>query len=392
MSARFLHSPAIRDWPNSVSAALLVALAMNPSASVCYDLVDLGDAPHDSHAETPPGTQTWTSNSVGLLQAAEEGQKEPTYVPLFLHPNSFVANVNRTALQPVFNAFTENLSDSKIQQLINDCFPANDFSQHLFTHLRVFLAGKPFLKVSVTPMGKRRSASKLEPAPSKILDGETTVALKQIELAQRWFAVHFRTVAQIMRASLLFGSRVSHFALNGAFVLNQGAKADGLAFSAFTLSEMKELHAMSDHFEKAKKHLILITKALKAKLDSISRKEWQNYARGLGFKMGDEWSPFLQVQRRLHFITWALNSGPPIFFANHRNEFAEVADLLTQYGGETDGPSTHLLKNLSFLGRAMRDLSLTAEDLEPFEDHCNALVAHEYWIAPNTPFVGGKPE
>eukprot|EP01053_Blabericola_migrator_P002959 Blabericola_migrator_1__2958@NODE_1854_length_3659_cov_16_646158_g1185_i0_p1_GENE_NODE_1854_length_3659_cov_16_646158_g1185_i0NODE_1854_length_3659_cov_16_646158_g1185_i0_p1_ORF_typecomplete_len405_score62_96_NODE_1854_length_3659_cov_16_646158_g1185_i03831597 len=404
MSARFFQCPALitRDGHKAISAALLVALAMNPShptSSVCYDLVDLGDAPHNSHAEAPPATQTWTSNSVGLLQAAEEGQKEPTYVPLFLHPNSFVANVNRTALQTVFNAFTENLSDSKIQQLINNCFPADDFSQHLFTHLRVFLAGKPFLRISQTTPGDARKtwlARKVRPAVIEsggILDGETSVALKQVELAQRWFAAHFRTVCQLMWASLRFRLQLSEIKEDGTFVPKRGVKLNHEVYLALAPTEIRELFSLSKHFGRLETQFAFKTRVLKAKLDSESKREWRNYAKRLGFsKSEDSVVPFLRMRRVIHSVLWMLKFGPPIFFAHHRNEFADLADLLTQYGGKVIGPSSKMLNNLSFLGRAMRDLCLIVKDLEPFREHCEALVAHKFWKAPNTPFVGEEPK
>eukprot|EP01053_Blabericola_migrator_P000629 Blabericola_migrator_1__628@NODE_1156_length_5256_cov_104_579881_g787_i0_p1_GENE_NODE_1156_length_5256_cov_104_579881_g787_i0NODE_1156_length_5256_cov_104_579881_g787_i0_p1_ORF_typecomplete_len411_score65_71PAS_4/PF08448_10/0_041PAS_4/PF08448_10/1_4e04PAS_4/PF08448_10/8_7e03_NODE_1156_length_5256_cov_104_579881_g787_i018923124 len=383
----------LRDKHRALSAALLVALAVNPTAqdvSALHNVVDLGDSRHDAHAEAPK--HKWSSNSVDLLHAREEGQGEPTYVPSFLRPVNPAIIVDRDALERVINAVSEGQKDSDIQNLINRCFPANDFGEHLFSHLRVFLAGKPFLHVS-PPRDRRWLMRKLRRAPSEsveILDAESTVALKHIENAQRWFAVHFRTVAQMMNTSLLFDFHLLRLRRDGTPIPKPGTKLKDSAYHALTVGEIKELYDMSDHFSKVGHELMVQAEALEAKLDSKSKKKWLNYAKRLKFRWWDDLVPPLQVERRLHLITWMLRYGPPKFFAKHRNEFANLADLLTQYNGATNGPSTQLLKNLRFLGRAMRDLCLTTEDLKPLEEHCKRLVAHRYWMAPNRPFLSSN--
>eukprot|EP01053_Blabericola_migrator_P005518 Blabericola_migrator_1__5517@NODE_2814_length_2325_cov_14_237821_g1764_i0_p1_GENE_NODE_2814_length_2325_cov_14_237821_g1764_i0NODE_2814_length_2325_cov_14_237821_g1764_i0_p1_ORF_typecomplete_len391_score54_91_NODE_2814_length_2325_cov_14_237821_g1764_i010282200 len=389
MSARFFQRPNFTkcDEHRALNAALLVALAVNPTApdvSALHNVGDLSDPRHDAHAKAPPPEHKWSSNSVNLLQAREEGQGEPTYVPSFLRPINPAIIVDRVALQKVINALNEDLSDSEIQELINRCFPENDFSEHLFSHLKVFLAGKPFLSV-VSPRDRSRLMRKLGAVSNGSvvnLDAESTVALKQIENAQRWFAVHFRTVAHIMQTSLSFKFQLRGITGDGALRHRLGIKLEDPAYSDLTVVEIKELYDMSRHFQRVARQLITKTDALKAKLDSKSRKEWLEYLKLVDLKWFDEFIPPLRVERRLHLITWMLGFGPPVFFANHRNEIAEVMDLLTQYGGVTNGLSTQLLKNLSFLGRAMRDLCVTPGDLIPFEEHCKTLAAHKHWIAP----------
>eukprot|EP01053_Blabericola_migrator_P007456 Blabericola_migrator_1__7455@NODE_3802_length_1499_cov_7_787709_g2357_i0_p1_GENE_NODE_3802_length_1499_cov_7_787709_g2357_i0NODE_3802_length_1499_cov_7_787709_g2357_i0_p1_ORF_typecomplete_len443_score63_81EFhand_8/PF13833_6/0_59_NODE_3802_length_1499_cov_7_787709_g2357_i0931421 len=393
MSGRFLQSPDLTncDGHRALTAALLVALAVNPSLQT---VSALDDVDHAEVSVNPPREHKWSSNSVDLLYAGEEAQEEPAFVPLFLRPIDSRIIVDRDALQKVFNAVNEGLSDTEIQELINRCFPANDFSQHLFSHLRVFLAGKPFLNVA-PPRDRSWLMRKLRAAPSESvesIDAESIVALRQIESAQRWFAVHFRTVAHIMNTSLLLDYQLMQCKSDGTLIPKPGTDFTNPVYSALTLHEIQEVHGMSDHFKKVALQLVLKTRALKAKLDSESRKEWSKYAKRLGFERGDGLIFLLQVKRRLHSIQWMLKYGPPKFFANHRNEFAELADLLTQYKGATDGPSTQLLKNLRFLGRAMREMSLTAEDLEPFEEHCKALAAHKHWMAPNRPFMFSNPQ
>eukprot|EP01053_Blabericola_migrator_P003104 Blabericola_migrator_1__3103@NODE_1900_length_3590_cov_37_992052_g1216_i0_p2_GENE_NODE_1900_length_3590_cov_37_992052_g1216_i0NODE_1900_length_3590_cov_37_992052_g1216_i0_p2_ORF_typecomplete_len173_score21_05PC_rep/PF01851_22/4_2e02PC_rep/PF01851_22/2_2_NODE_1900_length_3590_cov_37_992052_g1216_i021952713 len=160
-----------------------------------------------------------------------------------------------------------------------------------------------------------------------------------------------------------------------------GAREDPV-YSHFTPVELKELHDMSDHFKRVAGQVIAKTEALEAKLDPRSRKKLLEYMKPLGSKWFTQFTLPSQVGKRLRSIFGMLGVGPPIFFANHRNDFAEVIDLLTQYKGAANGPYTQLLKDLRFLGRAMRDLCVTPEDLIPLEERCKRLAAHKHWIAP----------
>eukprot|EP01053_Blabericola_migrator_P009141 Blabericola_migrator_1__9140@NODE_4890_length_944_cov_4_112885_g3061_i0_p2_GENE_NODE_4890_length_944_cov_4_112885_g3061_i0NODE_4890_length_944_cov_4_112885_g3061_i0_p2_ORF_typecomplete_len107_score13_46DUF507/PF04368_13/0_0065_NODE_4890_length_944_cov_4_112885_g3061_i063383 len=105
---------------------------------------------------------------------------------------------------------------------------------------------------------------------------------------------------------------------------------------------------MSDHFKTVAEQLIAKSVASEAKLDSKSREVLSKYSKSLDHKWVDELIPPLQVKRKLHSIQWMLGFGPPIFFANHRNDFAEMIDLLTEYRGATDGLSTEQLENARF--------------------------------------------
>eukprot|EP01053_Blabericola_migrator_P000906 Blabericola_migrator_1__905@NODE_1223_length_5062_cov_15_623223_g830_i0_p2_GENE_NODE_1223_length_5062_cov_15_623223_g830_i0NODE_1223_length_5062_cov_15_623223_g830_i0_p2_ORF_typecomplete_len391_score55_04CODH_A_N/PF18537_1/0_34_NODE_1223_length_5062_cov_15_623223_g830_i038204992 len=389
MSARFLQSPDSTncDTHRALNAALLVALAVNPPIR---DFSALHDDPrHDARAEAPPHRrQCSAGNSVGLLHAREEYQGESTFVPSvlgFVNPDLIV---DRDAVHKIMNALSEGLSDSEIQKLIDRCFPANDFREHLISHLRVFLAGKPFLSV-VTPRDRSWLMRKLKGTPSEsveILDVESTVALKHIENAQRWFGAHFRTIAHIMHTSLGFDFQLQGIRRDGTFIRKPDTTLErNPVYFALTAAEIKELYDMSGHFKKAARQLVAKTDALEAKLDSKSRKMLSEYLKSLNVKWVDELIPPLRVKRRLYSIQWMLGFGPPIFFANHRNEFAEVMDLLTQYRGITNGLSTQLLKNLRFLGKAMRDFCAHPGDLKPLEEHCKILVAHKHWLATNEP-------
>eukprot|EP01053_Blabericola_migrator_P005261 Blabericola_migrator_1__5260@NODE_2701_length_2443_cov_21_801347_g1689_i0_p1_GENE_NODE_2701_length_2443_cov_21_801347_g1689_i0NODE_2701_length_2443_cov_21_801347_g1689_i0_p1_ORF_typecomplete_len111_score2_85_NODE_2701_length_2443_cov_21_801347_g1689_i012171549 len=79
------------------------------------------------------------------------------------------------------------------------------------------------------------------------------------------------------------------------------------------------------------------------------------------------------LRRKLRLIKWILSCVPPIFFANHRHELAEFTDLLTQYSGATNGPSTQLLRNLRLLG----DERLVS-DRRRFRDPLRSIVRHSW--------------
>eukprot|EP01053_Blabericola_migrator_P000907 Blabericola_migrator_1__906@NODE_1223_length_5062_cov_15_623223_g830_i0_p1_GENE_NODE_1223_length_5062_cov_15_623223_g830_i0NODE_1223_length_5062_cov_15_623223_g830_i0_p1_ORF_typecomplete_len436_score65_90Glycos_transf_2/PF00535_26/0_026AadA_C/PF18280_1/1_5AadA_C/PF18280_1/2_8e02_NODE_1223_length_5062_cov_15_623223_g830_i02391546 len=388
MSARFFQGPDLinHDKQRALNAAMLVVLAVNPSIQNSSALhLNSG---HDAHVEAPSRRRQWSAaNSVGLLYAKEEGQGEPRYVPSILRLVDPDLIVDRDALQKVLTAVNESPSDLDLQELINKCFPTNDFSKHLFSHLKVFLAGKPFLPVG-PPRDRSWLMRKLKAAPTEsveILDAESSVALKHIENAQRWFAVHFRTAAHIMYTSLAVDFYLWGIRRDGTLMRKPGTPSENPVYSGLTVVEIKESLKMSGHFKRVAGQLIAKTKILKAKLDPKSRRELSKYSKTLDFIFFDGLIGPFQLRKRLHSIQWMLGFGPPIFFANHRNEFAEVMDLLTQYSGATNGLSTQLLKNLSFLGRAMRDLSADPADLIPLEEHWKTLVAHKHWIAPYEP-------
>eukprot|EP01053_Blabericola_migrator_P008205 Blabericola_migrator_1__8204@NODE_4244_length_1262_cov_12_911297_g2624_i0_p1_GENE_NODE_4244_length_1262_cov_12_911297_g2624_i0NODE_4244_length_1262_cov_12_911297_g2624_i0_p1_ORF_typecomplete_len395_score37_83DNA_ligase_IV/PF11411_8/0_25_NODE_4244_length_1262_cov_12_911297_g2624_i0481232 len=394
MSARFLASlkPTHGVGHKAVNAALLVALAINQSPST----VNRESVYRRDCIEPPPGCSNrpapiCCSNSAELLQAVERSHGIATYVPLFLHPDSFIDDLDSDALQEVMDAISKGRSNLDVQWLIHNRFPASNFSQHLFTRIRIFLAGKPFLEPSLSsPMsaGKKWLMRKLCGfSPVETRDGEAIVAIKHLELAQRWFGTHFRTVGQIVQASLLFGLQVTGFTDDGSPVVLPDVRTERYPYREFTNDEIRELYALSSHFTHVREDFITKVRALKAELDLRTRKEWSAYAKRTGLTGWGMVNNFCRMQRSLYAATWMLAFAPPDFFANHRNQFAELADLLTSVGGEINGPSTQMLRNLSLLGRAMRDLRLTHEDLSPFKEHCHAVAAHKHFSAPNTPFL-----
>eukprot|EP01053_Blabericola_migrator_P005700 Blabericola_migrator_1__5699@NODE_2893_length_2230_cov_23_706889_g1815_i0_p1_GENE_NODE_2893_length_2230_cov_23_706889_g1815_i0NODE_2893_length_2230_cov_23_706889_g1815_i0_p1_ORF_typecomplete_len221_score31_46WbqC/PF08889_11/0_064_NODE_2893_length_2230_cov_23_706889_g1815_i0120782 len=202
------------------------------------------------------------------------------------------------------------------------------------------------------------------------------------------------TLIDIVQPSIQCNTFVSRFEADGTpLVTPEGGFVKAGLWRREHWNSLKELYAMSEHFKALEGLIGLKSRALKAKLDPQLKKEWLEHIkdriRKYSVDCSDEKVEELEshVLWSLRAVPWMLTYAPPEFFATHREDFGDLADLLSQSpadlptssDGATMGPAV-LLKDLSFLGRATRSLCLTAEDSKLFKQHCEAVAAEPYFL------------
>eukprot|EP01053_Blabericola_migrator_P008493 Blabericola_migrator_1__8492@NODE_442_length_8428_cov_40_654228_g347_i0_p1_GENE_NODE_442_length_8428_cov_40_654228_g347_i0NODE_442_length_8428_cov_40_654228_g347_i0_p1_ORF_typecomplete_len411_score60_45_NODE_442_length_8428_cov_40_654228_g347_i028584090 len=409
MSAR--HLPNLRSHVGNKTfrTVLFVALAMNQSHQdplATHNLRESNDTgvpsshprdvnvPLDGGATSP--TQPKLTNSVDLIHGIEDGQDTLAFVPLILHPDSVTDEVKMDELQSVMDAIRIGLSCRHLQQHIDKSFPKNDFSKHLCTYLRTLLADKASFKALMHSqnVSNNRTINRLAQSAfrwiplcsqsasltqsSEIYGDEKTIAFKQVKNMQRWFAGHFLPIGQMAQMSMLVGKQMKGFDREGYPMVNM----EIYPYDQFSRDEIKELYKLSNYFNFVRDDLVQKARALKARLNPEIRRQWRAHAKWVGLANDKE---FQTADRLINAIIWMLAHAPPKFFVNHRSDFAELADLLTKNISKIEGPSSEILGSLSFMGRAMKDMRLKAEDMAPLRKACVALMSHAYWDTPNAP-------
>eukprot|EP01053_Blabericola_migrator_P006157 Blabericola_migrator_1__6156@NODE_3104_length_2033_cov_47_788403_g1943_i0_p1_GENE_NODE_3104_length_2033_cov_47_788403_g1943_i0NODE_3104_length_2033_cov_47_788403_g1943_i0_p1_ORF_typecomplete_len424_score59_00GlutR_dimer/PF00745_20/17GlutR_dimer/PF00745_20/40_NODE_3104_length_2033_cov_47_788403_g1943_i06661937 len=420
MSARHLLSLKTSDNAGTkvFSTALFIALAMNQSHQDPFLSRDLGissgsGVAHYSQevsvsfdAGPNAGNKLQRiSNSVDLLYGIEDGQETLAFVPLIVHPDSVTDEVKMDKLQSIMAAMKAGLSYRHLQQCVDQSFPENNFSQHLSTHLRTLLKNEAFFEVPLrsqdvpyngifSRLGQTTSRwitnilgpqSTMPAQTPESYGEEKTIALKQVKIMQKWFAHHLRPIGQMAHISMSIGEQMRGFDREGYPLVN----TEIYPYDRFSRDEIEELYQLSNHFNHVRDDFIQKARALKAKLSPKIRSQWRAHAKRAGIAKNKD---FRGADKLMNAVIWMLAYAPPEFFVNHRSDFAELADLYTKDIGEIEGPTSKVLEDLSFMGRAMKDMCLKAEDMVPLKRSCVALMSHAYWETPNAPLhTKGSP-
>eukprot|EP01053_Blabericola_migrator_P002318 Blabericola_migrator_1__2317@NODE_1646_length_4102_cov_36_304337_g1071_i0_p1_GENE_NODE_1646_length_4102_cov_36_304337_g1071_i0NODE_1646_length_4102_cov_36_304337_g1071_i0_p1_ORF_typecomplete_len380_score49_89HapK/PF11639_8/0_15PepSY_like/PF11396_8/1_4PepSY_like/PF11396_8/7_9e02_NODE_1646_length_4102_cov_36_304337_g1071_i012422381 len=367
MSARHIQKPThINLKDGTLGTALLVTLAFDqqPSQSI------LGDSPNPSYTSPDSTVEAvlTPANSPSLLwgnDLASHGEPKG-YVPILLRPESYVDPVGE--VEEIFR-FRETNIPQDVQSEIDAKFPNQDFNQHAATWFRELIKGRfqdrfesgsqKSTMQALTETFQQFADAVSKPFRSQQplpISSEEFNALLHVKPVQKWAGLRISCLVQIAQRSLVNMETPAE------------AKASGQLYTPEEIKNTIQAQG-STKYAAVQKAFKSRVKSLKEAIldDEITKAGWKYYCKKRNIS-GKAFGSHGDIHKYFYAAQWLISYTSPHLFVQHRNEFADLARILTewvtQWSNETNNEAASKVSSrLGCLSNALSNLHLTSEDM-----------------------------